>query len=263
LVLKLRFPRNLVGSFALALLTAVVVIHLPTAGASCSSGRLDNDEEYQPSSSAYGVSAYDTVPFQPALCGGGISQGGYWSENVGQQSSSTCYNGAVHTGTYLEADIFYGNDTQGDNSGSHLAYRYETQTANGSGDCVMTAYDASSGGTYPYADDNVSVSVTPGSGTTLDISWRDITDSVTLSVTGIGVTSQTAFLVEGELEVFNSGNIGVAYWGTLDYRTSSGTNVNFGTKSEYTGISTYTWVNPNTFADDYCTYYTGYLSYCP
>jgi len=254
-------PVNFFVALALVMLAGLLFIHLPIASGSCSNTIYDAYVEATPSSNSGGSFTYTTMPFIPALCGSGWSNGGYFADTSGQFLSATCGSGQY---TFIEGDIFFGTDNFGLSSGSSsLNYKYEYSYDNALGQCIDVAADASSGGTIPYAGDNVSILVSPvASGNYYDISWHDYSTAVTLTITNIGVGSRSGPATTVQLETANDGNIGVVYWGTLEYLTTSGTYTHYPTNPSTSKFTNYNMSRPNGYYDDWCSYYTGYSSYC-
>jgi hypothetical protein len=259
---KIAIPWNLVTAAGLIFLTFMIFVQFPTAAATCSNSQNDANASYQPSSNSAGTFAYEDIPFMPTLCGNTWSNGGEIHGSVAQLMSTMC--GIAYQ--WIEAGIFYGNaSATGPSSGSHLAYFYNVYDSCSSGPAFN---DASSGGTHPSAGDNVSVNIVVApTGNQYDVSYDDITTGVTLSVNNVATPARTGPLNEAELETWDTTNVVVVYWGTLEYVTGPpGYTITHFPNSPSTSTSStssnYGWTQPNSYYDDWCAYYTGYSSYC-
>jgi hypothetical protein len=267
--LRVRAPWNLVTAALFVFIATLAFVHVPAAAASCSSTQGDVNIVDFPSSSSEGTNVVgETLPFIPFLCGSGWSNGGYVHGSVGQYFSATC---DIDTNDWIEAGIFYGTNGNGVSSGSHLEYFYNILTTNVLDLCSGPTLYAASTTTYPSAGDNVSIDLDAETGTSSNlytVQYHDYNTGVYLTISGISTGGRSGPDNIAELEIWNPINTAVVYWGTLEY-VYGGNSYSIGHFSSspttsITGSATtnYNLVQPNTYFDDWCAYYTGNLHYC-
>jgi hypothetical protein len=208
------------------------------------------------------------LPFEPGLCGSGVSNGGYVSGYISTVLTSTC---GLNSHEDVEAGIYYGTSPWGSySSGAVMHYYYIDGTQDILDLCSSSTADASgsgSGAYFPNGGDNVTISETAAtSGNTYSVTWNDPAKSQGITISGLSTATRSMYYSTIQLETFNPTNIAVVYWGTPDYITSSYGYAHYSSSATHSMGTNYALDQPNSnYYNDWCIYYTGsgnWGSYC-
>ena len=256
---KIGLPLNFLTA-AVFVLTCLLALGAPHASASCTLNATQSYISY--ATSTVGTATYTDWPFIPTLCGSGYSNGGYVGSPVGLYFSTTCNQGGIAIYETIEMNVFYGQNSFSQSSGSGLNYEYQELGSSG-GNCAWTATDPTTSTAYPSLGNTSALLVVAPSGNSYDITWYNYAKGVYLQVSGVATPARSGIDSTVEAEVLSPTNAAVIYDQGPQYVTLPNYNLVYFPSSATTGnMANWYMTDPNSFYNDYCMYYTGYSSYC-